>query len=131
MTNNLIHGVHTTALFYFCIFISICLCDDFSAKPTLKDISYVQNKVFKTISNFSDIDECQEGLSDRCDPNSVCSNTIGGYECTCRPGYSGDGSVCHGELNNAMLNCKTTVYCHRRIMTTCAPGHEIFCTKMT
>ena len=43
---------------------------------------------------FSDIDECEDGLNHRCDPNSVCSNTIGGYECTCRPGYSGDGIVC-------------------------------------
>ena len=53
--------------------------------------------MFVMLIVFSDIDECDEGLSDRCDPNSACSNTVGGYECTCNHGYSGDGTLCHGK----------------------------------
>ena len=59
---------------------------------------------------FSDIDECEEGLSDRCDPNSECSNRVGGYECTCRPGYSGDGSLCSGKNVWAFLLLKSSVF---------------------
>ena len=28
----------------------------------------------------------------------MCINTEGSYNCSCKPGYSGDGHVCTGEL---------------------------------
>ena len=31
-----------------------------------------------------------EGLHG-CDPNAICDNTVGSYNCTCRPGLIGDG----------------------------------------
>ncbi|PFH35659.1 hypothetical protein BESB_053100 [Besnoitia besnoiti] len=42
-----------------------------------------------------DIDECDEGLA-ACAPASlaVCINTEGGYFCSCREGYEGDGRQC-------------------------------------
>jgi len=36
----------------------------------------------------SDVDECLLGLS-RCENGATCINTIGGYECICRPGFTG------------------------------------------
>ena len=34
-----------------------------------------------------------------CDANAYCNNTKGGYNCTCHPGYYGDGKNCEpGEL---------------------------------
>lgn len=42
-----------------------------------------------------DIDECANG-QDSCDVNANCTNTIGGYECQCRDGYIGNGSICIG-----------------------------------
>ena len=49
--------------------------------------------------NFlSDIDECSSN-SHSCDVNAVCNNTRGFYTCACKPGYSGDGKNCSGELN--------------------------------
>ena len=47
-----------------------------------------------TLLFYSDVDECEEGLSDRCGSNSVCNNTVGSYTCSCNYGYSGDGTLC-------------------------------------
>ena len=41
----------------------------------------------------ADINECQ---NDVCDTNANCTDTDGGFECRCNPGYSGNGSVCRG-----------------------------------
>nr|XP_006812907.1 PREDICTED: fibrillin-1-like [Saccoglossus kowalevskii] len=40
------------------------------------------------------VDECASGLDD-CDDVAQCTNTIGGYECTCPSlGYKGNGTYC-------------------------------------
>ena len=41
---------------------------------------------------FADIDECDKrnGPSGRCGANSVCTNTPGGFNCECKPGFSGN-----------------------------------------
>ena len=44
-----------------------------------------------------DVDECQSPDA-VCDINANCSNTYGDYFCTCRTGYTGDGSQCNGKL---------------------------------
>ena len=46
---------------------------------------------------YADIDECSEGL-DVCASNAICSNTEGGYNCSCDTGYHGDGITCEGNL---------------------------------
>ena len=42
-----------------------------------------------------DEDECAVELHD-CDDNATCANTIGGYNCTCNPGFHQfqDGKAC-------------------------------------
>ena len=52
------------------------------------------------ISFSSDIDECS-AESSPCDENADCTNSDGSYFCTCKQGFTGDGSVCRGI--NAML----------------------------
>ena len=47
----------------------------------------------------TDVNECVEGLHD-CDPNAVCDNTVGSYNCTYRPGLIGDGR------NSSTKGCK-------------------------
>ena len=42
----------------------------------------------------ADVDECQD--SDLCHTNSTCLNTPGSYMCSCKDGYSGNGSFCDG-----------------------------------
>ena len=46
---------------------------------------------------ISDIDEC-EGEVHNCSSNAVCNNTKGSYNCTCKPGYEGDGDNCTGNF---------------------------------
>ena len=46
---------------------------------------------------ISDIDECEEGTYN-CSSNAVCNNTKGSYNCTCKPGYEGDGDNCTGNF---------------------------------
>ena len=45
---------------------------------------------------ISDINEC--GEAHNCSSNAVCNNTKGSYNCTCKPGYEGDGNNCKGKL---------------------------------
>ncbi|XP_022780858.1 uncharacterized protein LOC111322081 [Stylophora pistillata] len=40
-----------------------------------------------------DVNECTEELHS-CSADAVCTNTKGSYNCTCNPGYSGDGKIC-------------------------------------
>ena len=42
-----------------------------------------------------DVDECAMGI-DNCDSNAECMNTEGSFNCTCNPGYTGDGLLCNG-----------------------------------
>lgn len=58
----------------------------------------IQNSICFTLHClycFLDINECY--LSNACNPNSNCSNTLGSYNCECNPGYSGDGKTCAGK----------------------------------
>ena len=47
-----------------------------------------------------DIDEC---AANPCDVNAACLNTNGSYECSCRPGFEGDGTSCTGIQNGHLL----------------------------
>ena len=41
-----------------------------------------------------DIDECFDEF-DICSPNATCTNTEGGYNCSCNSGYHGNGYICN------------------------------------
>jgi len=45
------------------------------------------------LNEFIDINECSLGTSN-CHINAICSNTIGSYECHCKPGFIGNGIEC-------------------------------------
>ncbi len=44
---------------------------------------------------FPDINECTANPYP-CDANADCDDTDGSFNCTCRPGYTGNGIVCEG-----------------------------------
>ncbi len=45
----------------------------------------------------ADINECELDTDNNCDENAVCRNTIGGFNCTCVPGYKSYGILCTGK----------------------------------
>ena len=63
---------------------------------TLKIVILVENLYHNLCSNVtSDTDECAEGTHN-CSGKADCSNTKGGYNCTCKAGFTGDGQNCSG-----------------------------------
>ena len=46
---------------------------------------------------FSDIDECSSKDLNTCNPDHLCIDTIGSYNCKCKTGYTGDGRTCRGK----------------------------------
>ncbi|CAH1228499.1 MUC4 [Branchiostoma lanceolatum] len=54
-----------------------------------------------------DMDECALGW-DHCEPDfATCTNTIGGYTCTCKAGYKGDGFQCQ-DIDECQEQSNTT-----------------------
>ncbi len=44
-----------------------------------------------------DIDECFEKMDDcHQESNATCENTDGSFDCSCREGFEGNGTVCDG-----------------------------------
>ena len=61
----------------------------------------------------SDIDECELDSLNDCDENANCIDTIGSYNCSCSPGYEGDGFNCTGVLlflNRLLLFCRVQLH---------------------
>jgi len=52
-------------------------------------------KLSIVLSFKSDIDECSADSS-ACDENAECENSEGSYICTCKEGFTGNGTVCEG-----------------------------------
>ena len=49
--------------------------------------------------NFLDIDECAVDLH-ACHSNATCNDTESSYNCTCKPGFHGDGKTsCKGKYD--------------------------------
>ncbi|KAK6745525.1 hypothetical protein RB195_011945 [Necator americanus] len=77
-----------------------------------------------------DVDECLTGMV-ICGQNAVCHNTVGGYECRCRKGFSGNGKECTPvELRCTSRfgrSCSTNGSCEEREdgpRCVCAPGYR-------
>ena len=49
--------------------------------------------------SFTDVNECVLG-SHTCDrTNGICKDTVSGFLCECKPGYTGNGHTCKGKWN--------------------------------
>ena len=77
-------------------------------------IFYLQNKqilIFYGLSiqlftcnlkPISDIDECVVDTHHNCSSDAFCNNTHGSFNCTCKPGFTGDGQKCTGSMFSGM-----------------------------
>ena len=54
-----------------------------------------QNKFNIYFNYHSDADECLNN-SHNCSENATCTNTEGSFNCSCKPGYIGNGHNCSG-----------------------------------
>ena len=54
-----------------------------------------QNKFNIYFNYHSDSDECLNN-SHNCSENATCTNTEGSFNCSCKPGYIGNGHNCSG-----------------------------------
>lgn len=71
------------------------------------------------------VDECALGTHN-CDVNAICTDTPGGFVCTCDEGFEGDGTVCQ-EINECVQNpglCGDNSICTKE-------GGEYFCACQT
>ena len=55
-----------------------------------------------------DIDECSNG-SHLCDVNANCTNSVGSHNCTCKEGFTGNGTSCAGTLNLLFFHIKPLI----------------------
>ena len=60
--------------------------------------------IFNIIILFIDINECAS--DNDCDENANCFDSIGSYNCSCNPGYWGNGFNCTGWLKPALCCVK-------------------------
>ncbi|PFX14237.1 Fibrillin-1 [Stylophora pistillata] len=73
-----------------------------------------------------DVNECPKELHN-CSADAVCNNIKGSYNCTCKPGYSGDGRTCKDidECTAETYNCSANAVCNNTkgsYNCSCAPG---------
>ena len=55
-----------------------------------------------------DVDECKIDLA-QCGENANCTNTIGSFQCTCKPGFAGSDNECTGEYFQHMRSYSSTL----------------------
>ena len=55
---------------------------------------------------------------ERCDENSVCTNTAGSFTCLCNEGFYGTGTFCtRGQCHNDI--CKKNMECNSKVELLC------------
>ena len=60
-------------------------------------LSFLVLAPLNSLGLFSDIDECN-AANNSCHENAWCNNTQGSFNCSCKPGYDGDGHNCTGKI---------------------------------
>ena len=80
--------------------------------------------------NCTDVDECDMDL-DNCHEDAYCTNTFGGFNCTCFDGYDGDGVNCTDidECFEEIDECHDQAECSNfagGYNCSCIDGFEVF-----
>ena len=108
----------------------ICLHQKISANHSvLVSNSFDKYNHGLTINCFIDIDECAKNTHE-CGANAYCSNTKGGYNCTCHPGYYGDGKNCEpGKLADRVVSREWREWWREECWREChAPSKMLSCS---
>ena len=82
---------HNSSIFKLCLTeINRVLDKSFCHSPL---VLKVPSQPFCPSPSYLDIDECS-GDKNNCDPDAICTNIEGSYNCTCKEGFVGDGRSC-------------------------------------
>ena len=54
-----------------------------------------------SVLNVLDVNECTNDTHN-CDNNASCQNSVGSFNCSCNPGYDGNGTTC---IAMAFIEC--------------------------
>eukprot|EP00049_Salpingoeca_infusionum_P000072 m.36951 g.36951 ORF g.36951 m.36951 type:complete len:930 (-) comp10056_c1_seq1:391-3180(-) len=80
-----------------------------------------------------DVNECNFEIDDPRYPchstRGICTNTFGSYECSCRPGYAGDGAVCVDVDECLSTNVSTTLCPTNSQCTNTVGGYACECDE--
>ncbi|XP_015609359.1 uncharacterized protein LOC107274607 isoform X2 [Cephus cinctus] len=79
-----------------------------------------------SISNLQDLDECVSSELNDCHSSAICTNTWGGFTCSCNPGLKDPHKDDPNEAGRFCLSCPST-HCNNR--GTCSyQGDQMQCT---
>merc|ERR1711871_307704 len=73
-----------------------------------------------------DVDECAAGMHN-CHAQATCANTQGDFTCSCKSGYTGDGTDCANVDDCASNPCQNGGTCQDGVNSftcTCAAGYS-------
>ena len=73
---------------------SLCLCYQICECECESQYGFVR---------LSDINECTTNVHE-CDANAFCNNTEGSFNCSCSPGYTGNGTSSNGYYQRYLAN---------------------------
>ena len=85
---------NATQLLFFIIGASIRIRSPFTLNRKALFLLQTQNNIW-LIYVLPDVNECSAD-SNPCDDNADCSNTEGSYSCSCKSGFTGNGTTCQG-----------------------------------
>ena len=54
------------------------------------------------LSGCADVNECERGTHN-CHESATCTDVVGGFNCTCNTGYTGNGTLCMGEKDGMSI----------------------------
>ncbi|HIA04073.1 MAG TPA: hypothetical protein EYN66_19610, partial [Myxococcales bacterium] len=112
-----------------CADIDECVINNGNCGGPLKHVTCI-NEVGGN-PTYININECTLGIHN-CHTDATCTNTpyteeSGGFGCTCKPGYTGNGIICN-EINECTGNpCGDNGICIDQVNAfscTCAPGYD-------
>ena len=71
------------------------------------------------LSTGIDLNECANSASNSCSSNATCTNTPGGFYCTCNQGYTGNGEICTGRSKISLAISYDYLSCnfHQKLMS--------------
>ena len=78
----------------------------------------------------TDVNECLDPTLSGCATDATCSNSAGGFTCTCNAGFSGDGFTCTKNVAAAMCpsdQCWNEAGSDCELKSNAECGHALLC----